>query len=55
MNAGPVTRIGKFLTAASLAISLATASYGTTVLLPHAGAHLAATASEGDPGTNGWG
>jgi hypothetical protein len=55
MNVGPVTRIGKFLTAVSLAIYLATASYGSTILLPHAGAHFAATTSEGGPDTNGWG
>jgi hypothetical protein len=54
MKAKPVMRIGKFATAVSLAILLASASYGSAAMLQHLGAHPAAVSADG-PGTNGWG
>lgn len=55
MKAKRVMRIGEFITAASLAISLASVSFGSVGLLSHTGAHPVAAESNSTPGTNGWG
>jgi hypothetical protein len=56
MKTKTVIRIGEFMTAASLAIFLASVSFGSVGLLSPAGSHpLAAVSSGSSPDTNGWG
>jgi hypothetical protein len=53
MKAKTVMR--EFITAASLAIFLASVSFWSVGLLSPAGAHPVATVSSSSPDTNGWG